>query len=108
VAIADRQTAIYPAVSPGGWNLIGRCPVRMFDPDSQPSMPVAVGDRVRFETVNRERFLARGGELSGACRSHSPAYSACCRIPAGAANTGSDSPTADRWIARLSISAIAC
>ena len=64
VAIADRQTAIYPAVSPGGWNLIGRCPVRMFDPDSEPSMPVAVGDRVRFEPVNRERFLALGGELA--------------------------------------------
>lgn len=64
VAIADRQTAVYPAVSPGGWNLIGRCPVRMFDPAADPSMPVTVGDRVRFEPVSRERFLALGGELS--------------------------------------------
>ena len=63
VAIADRQTAIYPAVSPGGWNLIGRCPVRMFDPTAQPTMPVSVGDRVRFEAVDRDRFLALGGEL---------------------------------------------
>ncbi|RRJ83056.1 5-oxoprolinase subunit PxpB [Aestuariirhabdus litorea] len=63
VAIADRQTAVYPAVSPGGWNLIGLCPQRMFDPDAQPSMPVAVGDRVRFEAIDRERFLALGGEL---------------------------------------------
>ncbi len=63
VAIADRQTAVYPAQSPGGWNLIGRCPVRMFDPGAQPHMPVAVGDRVRFEPVSRERFLALGGEL---------------------------------------------
>lgn len=63
VAIADRQTAVYPAVSPGGWNLIGRCPVRMFDPEAQPTMPVAVGDRVRFEPVNRARFLELGGEL---------------------------------------------
>ena len=63
VAIADRQTAVYPAVSPGGWNLIGRCPVRMFDPEANPSMPVAVGDRVRFEPVNRQRFLDLGGEL---------------------------------------------
>ena len=38
VAIADRQTAVYPAVSPGGWNLIGRCPVRMFDPDANLSL----------------------------------------------------------------------
>ena len=63
VAIADRQTAVYPAASPGGWNLIGRCPVRMFDPDANPIMPVAVGDRVRFEPVSRERFLALGGTL---------------------------------------------
>jgi KipI family sensor histidine kinase inhibitor len=63
VAIADRQTAVYPAVSPGGWNLIGRCPVRMFDPDATPSMPVAVGDRVRFEPVSRQRFLELGGTL---------------------------------------------
>jgi KipI family sensor histidine kinase inhibitor len=63
VAIADRQTAIYPAVSPGGWNLIGRCPVRMFDPDAKPTMPVSVGDRVRFEPIDRERFLSLGGEL---------------------------------------------
>jgi KipI family sensor histidine kinase inhibitor len=63
VAIADRQTAVYPAVSPGGWNLIGLCPTRMFDPQATPVMPVAVGDRVRFEPINRERFHALGGEL---------------------------------------------
>ena len=64
VAIADRQTAVYPAVSPGGWNLIGRCPVRMFNPDSDPIMPVSVGDRVRFEPIERARYLELGGELS--------------------------------------------
>jgi KipI family sensor histidine kinase inhibitor len=64
VAIADRQTAVYPAVSPGGWNLIGRCPVRMFDPATTPTMPVAVGDRVRFEPIGRDRFLTLGGELT--------------------------------------------
>ncbi|RLQ21631.1 5-oxoprolinase subunit PxpB [Seongchinamella sediminis] len=63
VAIADRQTAVYPAQSPGGWNLIGRCPLRMFDPNATPTMPVSVGDRVRFEPVDRSRFLALGGEL---------------------------------------------
>jgi KipI family sensor histidine kinase inhibitor len=63
VAIADRQTAVYPAVSPGGWNLIGRCPVRMFDPEASPSMPVAVGDRVHFEPISRQRFLDLGGTL---------------------------------------------
>ena len=63
MAIADRQTAVYPAESPGGWNLIGRCPVRMFDPDAEPTMPVAVGDRVRFERIDRDTYLAMGGEL---------------------------------------------
>jgi KipI family sensor histidine kinase inhibitor len=63
VAIADRQTAVYPAVSPGGWNLIGLCPTRMFDPHRTPSMPVKVGDRVRFEAIGRDDFLALGGEL---------------------------------------------
>ena len=64
VAIADRQTAVYPSESPGGWNLIGRCPVPMFTPDTQPIMPVAVGDSVRFEPIDRARYLALGGELS--------------------------------------------
>jgi len=63
VAIADRQTAVYPAVSPGGWNLIGLCPTRMFDPERDPSMPVRVGDRIRFDAITREQFLAQGGEL---------------------------------------------
>ncbi|MFK7828437.1 MAG: 5-oxoprolinase subunit PxpB [Congregibacter sp.] len=63
VAIADRQTAVYPAVSPGGWNLIGRSPLRMFDADAKPPMPVAVGDRVRFVPIDRSEFLARGGEI---------------------------------------------
>ena len=64
VAIADRQTAVYPSVSPGGWNLIGRCPVPMFDPSAQPCMPVAVGDMVRFEPISREHFLTLGGDLA--------------------------------------------
>jgi KipI family sensor histidine kinase inhibitor len=63
VAIADTQTAVYPAPSPGGWNLIGRCPQRMFDPGSTPTMPVSVGDRVRFEAIDREHYLSLGGEL---------------------------------------------
>jgi KipI family sensor histidine kinase inhibitor len=64
VAIADRQTAVYPSASPGGWNLIGRCPVPMFTSDTEPHMPIAVGDSVRFEAISRDRYLAMGGELS--------------------------------------------
>jgi len=63
VAIADRQTAVYPSASPGGWNLVGLCPVALFDPSANPVMPVGVGDRVQFEPVDRKRFLALGGQL---------------------------------------------
>jgi KipI family sensor histidine kinase inhibitor len=63
VAIADRQTAVYPAQSPGGWNLIGLCPTRMFDPDKMPPMPVQVGDRIRFEAIERDEYLTLGGNL---------------------------------------------
>ena len=63
VAIADRQTAVYPAQSPGGWNLIGLCPTRMFNPELQPSMPVQVGDRIRFKAIERDEFIELGGEL---------------------------------------------
>lgn len=64
VAIADRQTAVYPAVSPGGWNLIGCCPTPMFNPDATPTMPVAVADKVKFYEIDREEFLKLGGDLS--------------------------------------------
>jgi KipI family sensor histidine kinase inhibitor len=63
VGIADRQTAIYPSISPGGWNLIGLSPQQMFDPEATPCMPVEVGDRVRFKAIGREAFLSLGGEL---------------------------------------------
>lgn len=63
VGIADRQTAIYPDVSPGGWNLIGLCPTRMFDPQATPTMPVSVGDEVRFKAISREEFFSLGGEI---------------------------------------------
>jgi KipI family sensor histidine kinase inhibitor len=63
VAIADRQTAVYPAPSPGGWNLIGLCPTRMFDPQQEPSMPVQVGDRIQFKAIGRDEYLSLGGQL---------------------------------------------
>lgn len=56
VGIAGGQTGIYPTVTPGGWRLIGRTPLRMFDPQrSQPSL-LMPGDRVRFVTVDGIAF----------------------------------------------------
>lgn len=63
VGIAGRQTAVYPSASPGGWNLIGRCPLPMFNLQAEPPMPVEVGDRVRFFAIDRREFLSMGGEL---------------------------------------------
>ncbi|MGK0441996.1 MAG: KipI family sensor histidine kinase inhibitor [Pseudohongiellaceae bacterium] len=63
VGIADRQTAVYPAASPGGWNLIGLCPVPMFTPEGESLMPVEVGDRVKFKAISKGEFLVMGGEL---------------------------------------------
>lgn len=64
VAIADKQTAVYPSTSPGGWHLIGRCPVPMFNRENKPNMPVAVGDTVRFSPVSRQEYLQLGGSLA--------------------------------------------
>ena len=61
VAIAERQTAVYPQESPGGWNLIGRCPLILFDPGADPIMPFQVGDRVRFRSISRSEFEKLGG-----------------------------------------------
>ena len=63
VAIADKQTAVYPNVSPGGWNIIGLCPIDMFDATAIPIMPVKVGDKVKFKAITKADFLALGGEL---------------------------------------------
>lgn len=48
VAIGGSQTAIYPAASPGGWQLIGYSDVRLFDPSAAPPTLLQPGDRVRF------------------------------------------------------------
>ncbi|MCY3015621.1 MAG: 5-oxoprolinase subunit PxpB [Planctomycetota bacterium] len=51
VAIAERQTGIYPRTSPGGWHVIGRTPRAMFDPRRDPPALLRAGDRVRFVPV---------------------------------------------------------
>lgn len=63
VGIADRQTAVYPASSPGGWNIIGNCPTPLFDLSASPLMPVAVGDEVQFVPIERAEFIRLGGLL---------------------------------------------
>lgn len=58
VGIGGAQTGIYPLRSPGGWNLIGRTPLRLFDPTNNPPTLLCPGDRVRFRRISREEFAA--------------------------------------------------
>lgn len=56
VAIANGQTAVYPFASPGGWNVIGRTPLAMFDAQREPPSLLAAGDRVVFVPIDRATF----------------------------------------------------
>ncbi len=61
VAIVGRQTAIYPAATPGGWHLIGRTPLTIVEMASN-YFPIHAGDRLRFVPIERDEFEARAGE----------------------------------------------
>jgi inhibitor of KinA len=60
VAIGGKQTGIYPLRSPGGWNVIGRTPLRMFDLTRDPPALLRAGDRVRFRGITRGEFDSLG------------------------------------------------
>jgi len=62
VGIAERQTAAYPVVSPGGWNLIGRTPARLFDRERDGYSLMQPGDTVRFAAVEHAEFIRLGGD----------------------------------------------
>jgi len=56
VAIANAQTCVYPYETPGGWSIIGRTPLRVFDEARDPASLFAPGDRVRFVAISRTEF----------------------------------------------------
>ncbi|MCB0628283.1 MAG: 5-oxoprolinase subunit PxpB [Saprospiraceae bacterium] len=56
VALAGLQTGIYPLESPGGWQIIGRTPVRLFDPKRESPFYLQTGDEVRFEAIGWDAF----------------------------------------------------
>lgn len=58
VAIANRQTNIYPFELPGGWNMIGRTPRKVFDPARTQPCLINPGDYVRFVSISEEQFQA--------------------------------------------------
>ncbi|WLD94209.1 5-oxoprolinase subunit PxpB [Alkalihalobacillus sp. AL-G] len=58
VGIAGHQTGIYPNESPGGWQIIGRTPLKLFKAVHKPPTLLQAGDRVRFRSITEQEFLA--------------------------------------------------
>jgi KipI family sensor histidine kinase inhibitor len=66
VAIGGSQTGIYPLASPGGWQLIGRTPLALFDAGRTPPALLALGDRVRFVLISEAEFQTLAPEAAAA------------------------------------------
>jgi len=64
VGIAGQQTGIYPLSTPGGWNLIGRTPLHLFNRSDPKNTAIRMGDRIRFRTVGRAEFESLGQSQS--------------------------------------------
>ncbi len=56
VAIGDQQTGVYPSSSPGGWNIIGRTPIELFDVNRASPTFIQAGDKVKFNSINLDEF----------------------------------------------------
>jgi KipI family sensor histidine kinase inhibitor len=56
VAIAQKQTGIYSMDSPGGWQILGRTPVKLFGPDREPPALLQMGDLVQFYPISEKEF----------------------------------------------------
>ena len=72
VGIAESQTGVYPLASPGGWQLIGRTPLRLFDVERDPPSLISAGDRVRFVPLGSEDEYRCLEEAVGAWASTRP------------------------------------
>ncbi|ANK60422.1 allophanate hydrolase [Loigolactobacillus backii] len=56
VGIAGEQTGMYPVVSPGGWQLIGRTPIKLFDPQRDQPLLYQAGDYIHFDEISQSEF----------------------------------------------------
>lgn len=56
VGIAGNQTGIYPIDSPGGWQIIGRTPLKLFDPERSPSVLLKAGQYIKFQPVSEKEY----------------------------------------------------
>jgi KipI family sensor histidine kinase inhibitor len=59
VAVAAGQTGVYPAETPGGWSLIGRCPIKPYDAERDEPFLFHPGDRVRFSRISEAEYRER-------------------------------------------------
>jgi inhibitor of KinA len=58
VGIAGRQTGIYPMASPGGWQIIGRTPLKLFDAQKEQPALLMAGDRIQFTSITKNEFAS--------------------------------------------------
>ena len=65
VALAGQQTGVYPVASPGGWRLIGRTPLRIYDPTRDPPFLLDAGDRARFVAISEREYELRAPANEG-------------------------------------------
>lgn len=56
VGIAGKQTGIYPIKSPGGWQIMGRTPIKLYDPKKESPFLLKSGDYIKFYPINQEQF----------------------------------------------------
>ena len=56
VGIAGKQTGMYPSMSPGGWRIIGRTPLKLYNPDSDIPVYISSGDYVRYVSISEEEY----------------------------------------------------
>lgn len=56
VGIAGNQTGIYPIDSPGGWQLIGKTPLKLYDPNRNPPILLQSGDYIKFVEINEKEY----------------------------------------------------
>jgi allophanate hydrolase subunit 1 len=63
VGIADNQTAVYPINSAGGWNIVGRTPLDLSVHNPAAVNLFSVGQRIKFEPIDRQQFIELGGVL---------------------------------------------
>ncbi len=62
VGIARKQTGIYPVASPGGWQLIGRTPIKLFAPGRSNPFLYQAGDRIKFRPISPEEYSRLAAE----------------------------------------------